>query len=225
MGAFRQGLGELGFIEGENVTVEYRWAEGVNTRLPALAAELVQRRVNVLVAGGGTPSALAAKAGTRVIPIVFEVATDPVAIGLVASLNRPGGNVTGIANLNVETAPKRLELLRQLLPAAANVAVLVNPSNPILSKAYLQALQPAADTLGFQLHVMEASTEADIDKAFAVMGQIRADSLVIMPDVFFSARGEELGRLTVSHAVPAVYAYRAFVSAGGLLSYGADENG
>jgi putative tryptophan/tyrosine transport system substrate-binding protein len=223
LGAFRQGLGELGFFEGQNVTVEYRWAEGMNTRLPALAAELVQRRVAVLVAGGGTPSALAAKAATTVVPIVFEVATDPVAIGLVASLNRPGGNVTGIANLNVETAPKRLELLRKLLPAATNVAVLVNPSNRILSEAFLRALQPAANTLGFQLHVLEANTEPDIDKTFAAISQIGADSLVIMPDVFFSARGEELGRLTVSHAVPAVYAYRAFVSGGGLLSYGADE--
>jgi putative tryptophan/tyrosine transport system substrate-binding protein len=221
--AFRQGLGELGFVEGQNVTVEYRWAEGVNTRLPALAAELVQRQVTVLVAGGGTPSALAAKAATTVIPIVFEVATDPVVIGLVASLNRPGGNVTGIANLNVETAPKRLELLRKLLPAATNVAVLVNPSNQILSKAFLKALHPAANTLGFQLHVLEASTEPDIDKAFAAISQIEAASLIIMPDVFFSARGEELGRLTVTHAVPAIYAYRAFVSAGGLLSYGADE--
>jgi ABC-type uncharacterized transport system substrate-binding protein len=223
LGAFRQGLKEAGYVEGQNVTVEYRWAEGLNDRLPALAAELVHRQVAVLVAGGGTPSALAAKAATATIPIVFELSPDPVAIGLVASLNRPGGNMTGVTNLNIETGPKRLELLRQMVPAATKIAILINPSSEALAKAFLQILRPAASALGLQLHVLEASTERDIDKAFAALGQLRTDALVIQPDVFFTSRDEQFGALAVRYAVPTISLYRPFVSAGGLVSYGPSQ--
>jgi putative ABC transport system substrate-binding protein len=221
--AFRQGLKEVGYIEGQNVTVEYRWAEGQNGRLVTLGAELVQRQVNVLVAAGGTPSALAAKAATATIPIVFQVGTDPVAIGLVASLSRPGGNVTGVTTLNVGLGPKWLELLHQLLPAATNIAVLTNPSSPALVQAFLQGLRPAASTLRLQLHVLEASTELDIDKAFAALGQLRADALVITPDTFFSSLAEQLGALGLRYIVPTIFEFRPFTAAGGLLSYGGSE--
>jgi putative ABC transport system substrate-binding protein len=221
--AFRQGLKEVGYVEGQNVTVEYRWADGQNQRLATLGAELVQRQVNVLVAAGGTPSALAAKAATATIPIVFQVGTDPVAIGLVASLNRPGGNVTGVTTLNVGLGPKWLELLHQILPAATNIAVLTNPSSPTIAQAFVEALRPAANTFRLQLHVLEASTERDIDKAFAALGQLRADALVITPDTFFSSRAERLGALSVRYTVPTVFEFKPFTAAGGLLSYGGSE--
>jgi ABC-type uncharacterized transport system substrate-binding protein len=221
--AFRRGLKEAGYIEGQNVLVEYRWAEGLNDRLPALAAELAQRRVAVLVAGGGTPSALAAKAATATVPIVFELSPDPIALGLVASLNRPGGNITGVTNLNIETGPKRLELLRQMLPAATNIAVLINPTSKDLANTFLQTLRPAASALGLQLHVLEASTELEIDKAFAMLDQFKADGLVIQPDVFFTSRDDRFGALAARHAVPTISLYRPFVAAGGLLSYGPSE--
>ena len=191
LAAFRKGLNEAGFIEGQNVLVEYRWAEGLNDRLPALAAELVQRQVAVIIAGGGTPSALAAKAATGTIPIIFELSPDPVALGLVASINRPGGNITGVTNLNIETGPKRLELLRQMLPAAKNIAVLTNPTSQTLAKTFLQILRPAANTLGLQLHVLEASTEGDIDRTFATLAQLKVDAMVVQPDVFFTSRDEQ----------------------------------
>jgi putative ABC transport system substrate-binding protein len=221
--AFRQGLKEVGYVEGQNVTVEYRWAEGQNQRLATLGAELVQRQVNVLVSAGGTPSALAAKAATATVPIVFVVGTDPVAIGLVASLNRPGGNVTGVTTLNVGLGPKWLELLHQILPAATNIAVLTNPSSPAIAQAFVEALRPAANTFRLQLHVLEASTERDIDKAFAALGQLRADALVITPDTFFSSRAEQLGALSVRYIVPTVFEFKPFTAAGGLLSYGGSE--
>ena len=221
--AFRQGLKEVGYVEGQNVTVEYRWAEGQNQRLPTLGAELVQRQVNVLVSAGGTPSALAAKAATATIPIVFVVGTDPVAIGLVASLNRPGGNVTGVTTLNVGLGPKWLELLHQILPAATNIAVLTNPSSPAIAQAFVEALRPAANTFRLQLHILEASTERDIDKAFAALGQLRADALVITPDTFFSSRAEQLGALSARYTVPTVFEFKPFTAAGGLLSYGGSE--
>jgi putative ABC transport system substrate-binding protein len=221
--AFRQGLKEVGYVEGQNVTVEYRWADGQNQRLATLGAELVQRQVNVLVAAGGTPSALAAKAATATIPIVFQVGTDPVAIGLVASLNRPGGNVTGVTTLNVGLGPKWLELLHQILPAATNIAVLVNPSSPAIAQAFLQALRPAANTFRQQLHILEASTERDVDEAFATLSQVRADALVITPDTFFSSRAEQLGTLGVRYTVPTVFEFKPFTAAGGLLSYGGSE--
>jgi putative tryptophan/tyrosine transport system substrate-binding protein len=221
--AFRKGLKDAGYVEGQNVAIEYRWAEGQNNRLPVLAAELVHRQVDVIVAGGGTPSAVAAKAATATIPIAFAVAADPVEIGLVASLNRPGGNLTGITNLNVEVGPKRLELLRELIPAATIIALLTNPTSPRIAEGFLRALQPAASTLGLQLHVVNASTDRDFDPVFATMVQQRADALVIMPDVFFNSRIEQLAALSLRNAVPAIYQFRPFVAAGGLISYGSDE--
>jgi putative ABC transport system substrate-binding protein len=221
--AFRQGLKEAGYVEGQNVAIEYRWAEGQNNRLPVLAAELVHRQVDMIVAGGGTPTAVAAKAATAAIPIVFEVATDPVKIGFVASLDKPGGNLTGVANLNVEIGPKRLELLHELLPSVTVIAVLVNPANPALSEPFVRGLQAAASGLGLELHVLNASTERDLDTVFAALVQLRAGALVIGPDVFFNSHIEQIAALAIGHAVPAVYQYRPFVEAGGLLSYGSDE--
>jgi putative tryptophan/tyrosine transport system substrate-binding protein len=218
--AFARGLKEEGYIEGQNVGVEYRWAGDQEDRLPMLAAELVHRQVTV-IAAGGSPSSLAAKAATATIPIVFETATDPIALGLVASLNRPGGNLTGVTNLNIEVAQKKLELLRELLPSATNIAVLVDPSSPAITEQFMRALQSAADTLGMQLHVMQARTDRDLDLAFAAM---RADALVIGPYLFFNSRMEQLGALSLRHAVPAIFSYRKFAAAGGLMSYGANES-
>jgi putative tryptophan/tyrosine transport system substrate-binding protein len=218
--AFAQGLKEEGYIEGQNVRVEYRWAGDQVDRLPKLAAELVHRPVTV-IAAGGSPSSLAAKAATTTIPIVFEIATDPVTLGLVASLNRPGGNLTGVTNLNIEVGQKKLELLRELLPSANTVALLVDPSNPDITEQFMRALQSAADTLGMQLHVIQASTDRDLDLAFAAM---RADALVIGPYLFFNSRMEQLGALSLRHAVPTIFSYRKFAAAGGLMSYGANES-
>jgi putative ABC transport system substrate-binding protein len=220
---FRQGLKEAGYLEGQNVEIEYRWAEGHNDRLPGLAAELVQRQVAVITAAGGTPSALAAKAATATIPIVFGVAVDPVEVGLVASLNRPGGNLTGVTNLNAEVGPKRLELVHELLPAATNVAVLVDPTSPTLAEAFLRGLQAAAQAFGVQLHVLHASTQGDLDTVFATLAQLRTSALVIGPGTLFAGRSKGLGALTVRHAMPTVFQYREFAAAGGLMSYGADE--
>ena len=220
---FRQGLKEAGYVEGQNVEIDYRWAEGQNDRLPALAAQLVQRRVAVIVAAGGTPSAVAAKAATATIPIVFGVAVDPVEVGLVASLSRPGGNLTGVTNLNVEVGPKRLEILRELLPSVTVVAVLINPTSPTIIEPYMRVLQAASGRLGFKLHVLHASTEHDFDTVFASLVQLQAGALVIGPDIFFRGRSEQLAALTVRHRVPAVSQYRPFIAAGGLLSYGSDE--
>lgn len=219
---FAQGLKEEGYIEGQNVIIEYRWAGDQEDRLPVLAAELVHRQVTV-IAAGGTPSSLAAKAATATIPIVFETASDPVTLGLVASLNRPGGNLTGVTNLNVEVGQKRLELLRELLPAATNIAVLVSPSAPALTEQFMRDLQAAAPALGMQLHVLQASTDRDLDTAFAALGQLRGDALVIGPYLFFKSRLKQLAALSLRHAVPAIFIYREFVEAGGLMSYGADE--
>jgi len=220
--AFHQGLKETGYVEGQNVEVEYRWAEGENNRLPALAAELVHRQVSV-IAAAGTPLAVAAKAATATIPIVFETAGDPIQLGLVASLNRPGGNLTGVTNLNVEVGPKRLELLHELVPAATTFALLVNPTSSSIAEAFSRTLQAAARALGLQLHVLHASTERDFDTVFATLVQLRPGGLVIMPDVFFIARSEQLAALTVRHAIPAIYHYRPFAAAGGLMSYGSSE--
>ena len=220
--AFGKGLKEEGYIEGQNVAIEYRWAGDHEDRLPVLAAELVHRQVTVIVAGG-SPASLAAKAATATIPIVFETATDPVTLGLVASLNRPGGNLTGVTNLNIEVGQKRLQLLRELLPSATNVAVLVNPSAPALTEQFMRDLQGAAPALGMQLHVVQASSDRDLDTAFAALGQLRADALVIGPYLFFTSRAEELGALSLRRAVPAIFTYRKFAAAGGLMSYGADE--
>jgi putative ABC transport system substrate-binding protein len=215
--AFRQGLGETGYVEGQNVAIEYRWAEGQYDRLPALAADLVRRQVTVIAANSA--AALAAKGATRTIPIVFDTGFDPVQLGLVASLNRPGGNLTGVSNLNVALGPKRLELLRELVPAAAIIALLINPSNPN-AETLLRDHQLAARTLGLQLHVVHASTERDIDTAFATLIRMRAGALVIGPDTFFISQSKQLAVLAVRHAMPAIFQYREFPVAGGLMSYG-----
>jgi putative tryptophan/tyrosine transport system substrate-binding protein len=217
--AFAQGLKEEGYIEGQNVAIEYRWAEDQDDRLRALAAELVHRQVTV-IAAGGSPSSVAAKAATATIPIVFETATDPVKLGLVASLNRPGGNLTGVTNLNVEVGQKRLELLRELMPAATNIAVLINPSAPAVTEQFMGHMEAAASSLGMQLHVVDASTDRDLDTVFAAL---RADALVVGPYLFFVSRLEQIGALSLRHAVPTIYMYRKFVAAGGLISYGANE--
>ena len=221
--AFRQGLKDEGCIEGQNIIVEYRWAEDQNSRLPPLAAELVRRQVKVIVAGGGSPSALAAKAATTTVPIVFATAVDPVAIGLVKSLDRPGGNLTGVTNMNVEMGPKRLELLRELLPKATTIAVLVNPSSRALAERFMQTLPPAARAFGIQLHVLNASTKKELDAVFAALAQHQAHALLICPDVFFNAQIQQFAALGIRHGVPVVYQYHPFVQAGGLLSYGSDE--
>jgi putative ABC transport system substrate-binding protein len=220
---FRQGLKEAGYVEGQNVEIDYRWAEGHNDRLPELAAQLVHRQVTVIAAAGGTPSALAAKAATATIPIVFAVAVDPVEVGLVSSLNRPGGNLTGVTNLNAEVGPKRLELLHELLPRVTIIAVLVDPTSPTLTEAFSRDLQAAARALGVQLHVLHASSERDLDTVLATSVQLGAGALIIGPGAFFAARSEQLAALTIRHALPTIFQYRPFVAAGGLLSYGSDE--
>jgi len=220
--AFGQGLKERGYVEGQNVAIEYRWAEGHNDRLPALATELVQHRVSVIAAAGGTPSALAAKAATSSIPIAFAVSVDPVEVGLVASLNRPRGNLTGVTSLNVELGPKRLELIHELIPIATIIAVLINPTSPI-AEQFLRDLRTAAPALGLQLHVVQASVEGDLDSVFAALDRLRAGALLITPDTFFNARIEQIAALALRHAVAAIYQYRPFVRAGGLISYGSSE--
>jgi putative tryptophan/tyrosine transport system substrate-binding protein len=217
--AFHQGLRETGYVEGRNVAIEYRWAEGRNDRLPALAAELVRRQVTV-IAAPGTPAALAAKAASTTVPIVFAIGADPVQIGLVASLNQPGGNVTGVVTLNVEIAPKRLELLHELFPTATNFALLVNPTNPAVAERVSKDVQAAARTLGIKLHVLRASSESELDAVLATAARLPAAGLVVCPDPFFSSRIERLAALTIRHALPAVYEWREFTAAGGLLSYG-----
>ena len=217
--AFHQGLKEVGYVEDQSIAIEYRWAENEADRLPALAAELVSRQVAV-IATTGTPSAFAAKAATTTIPIVFEIGFDPVALGLVASLNRPGGNLTGVTNSGVEVASKQLELLHELVPTATTIALLVNPTNRTLAEALLRDAQPAAGKLGLKLHVLHASTERDFDTVFASLAQLRAGALVIGADVFFISRSNQLAALAVRHAVPASFHFREFVAAGGLMSYG-----
>jgi len=217
--AFRQGLNEAGYVEGRNVAIEYRWAEGHYDRLPALAADLVQQKVTV-IAATSTPAALAAKAATSTVPIVFTTGGDPIKLGLVASLGRPGGNLTGVTTLNVEVGPKRLELARELFPGATTFALLVNPASP-LAATVSKDLQAVADTLGVRLHVLHASTEADFEAAFATAAQLRAAALVISTaDPLFNSHAAQLGALALRHSVPAIYQYREFAAAGGLMSYG-----
>jgi putative ABC transport system substrate-binding protein len=217
--AFRQGLSETGYVEGQNLSIEYRWAEGQNDQLPGLAADLVRRQVAV-IAAFGPPAALAAKAATATIPIVFTMAGDPVQIGLVASLNRPGGNLTGVSSLNVEVGPKQLELLHELVPTATMIALLVNPTSPNLAESTTKGVQAAARTLGLQLHVLHASAERDFDTVFATLGQLRAGGLVIGSDPLLNAQSDQLVALAARHAVPTIYQFREFVEAGGLISYG-----
>jgi putative ABC transport system substrate-binding protein len=217
--AFRQGLSEAGFVEGRNVTIEYRWAQGHNDRLPALAAELVRRPVAVLAAAG-TPSALAAKAATTTIPIVFSTAADPVGEGLVVSLSRPGGNTTGVTNLGAELVQKEMEMLHQMVPTATVIAALVNPTNPALAEPATKDVQAAARTLGLQAHVIQASSERDIDTAFATLVRLRAGALLVCPDAFLLSRRDQIAALALRHAKPAIYFQREFAAAGGLMSYG-----
>ena len=219
--AFHHGLAEGGYVEGQNVVIEFRWALGQYDLLPAMAAELVNRQVNVIAATGGAGSALAAKAATTTIPIVFYVAINPIEFGLVASLGRPGGNVTGATQATVEVAPKQLQLLQELNPTARVMALLVNPASPTLADSSTRALQAAARTLGLDLHVLTASTEGEFNGVFAQLIQLRAGGLVIGSDPFFTSRTDQLAALTLHHAVPAVYHWREFAAAGGLVSYGA----
>jgi putative ABC transport system substrate-binding protein len=218
--AFHQGLGETGYAEDRNVTIEYRWAAGHNDRLPALAADLVRRQVTVIAAPNSTPAALAARAATATIPIVFAVAVDPVEVGLVSSLNRPGGNLTGVTSLNAEIGPKRLELLHEAVPVATGVALLVNPTSPTLAESTTKDLRATARTLGLQMHVVHASTEREFETVFASLLQLRAGALVIGSDALFNSRLEQLAALALRHAVPTVYQFREFPVAGGLMSYG-----
>jgi putative ABC transport system substrate-binding protein len=215
--AYHQGLGETGYVEGRNVAFEYRSAEGQYDRLPALAADLVRRQVSV-IAATGTPTGLPAKAATTTIPIVFVTGSDPVEQGLVASLNRPGGNLTGATTLAVELGQKRLELLHELVPKATLIGVLVNPTGPNLD-AVLRDLRAAARTLGVPIHVLHASTEGDLEVVFAALVQLRAGALVIGTDTFFNSQSKRLAALALRHGVPAVYQYREFVAAGGMMSY------
>jgi ABC-type uncharacterized transport system substrate-binding protein len=220
--AYHQGLSEIGYVEGKNVAIEYRWAEGQNDRLPALVADLVSRQVTVLAAAGSTLAALAAKAATTTIPIVFVTGVDPIQSGLVARLNRPGGNVTGVSTLNVEVGPKRLEFLLELIPAATSIALLINPTNAAVAESLSRGVQAVARSLGINLHVLHASSERDFDVVFAAATQ--ANGLIIGSDIFFNSRIEQLAALTVYHALPAIYQLREFAAAGGLLSYGGDTH-
>jgi putative tryptophan/tyrosine transport system substrate-binding protein len=220
--AFHKGLSEAGYSEGQNVAIEYRWSEGHNERLPALAAELVRRQVAVIVTPGSTAATLAAKAATPTIPIVFLSAVDPVKTGLVASLNRPGGNVTGVSDIGVELAAKRLGLLHELLPGAARFALLVNPDNPGITEAFVTEAQTAASAIGRQIEVVTASTNGDIDRAFATLVNKRADAFLVSTDALFVTRRVQLVTLAARHAVPAMYFRREFAEAGGLMSYGSN---
>jgi putative tryptophan/tyrosine transport system substrate-binding protein len=217
---FREGLKDAGFIEGENVAIEYRWAENQMDRLPALAAELARRQVAV-IAAPGPPAALAAKAATTTIPIVFLMNEDPVRLGLVASLARPGGNLTGINIFSAELAAKRLDLLRELVPGAVRVGVLVNPVNATTTESTLRDVGPAARAIGLQIQVLNASTSREIDAAFATFVRERPDAVFVGADSFFVSRRVQLTNLAVRHAVPAIYSARDFAEVGGLMSYGA----
>jgi putative ABC transport system substrate-binding protein len=216
--ALREGLSQAGYVEGRNVVIEYRWAEGQSDRLPMLASDLVRLHVSVIVAGG-TPPALAAKAATSTIPVVFTTGNNPVELGLVASLNRPGGNLTGATALNVEMGPKRLELLHELVPKARILALLVNPTN-LNGETLSKDVQAAAQLLGLELHIIQASAERDFDAIFASLIQLRAGGLVIATDGLFIGRSEQLAAQALRHAVPTIFAYREFAAAGGLMSYG-----
>jgi putative tryptophan/tyrosine transport system substrate-binding protein len=218
--ALRQGLKEAGYVEGRDVAIEYRWAEGHYDRLPELAAELVRRQVAGIVTGG-TPPVFAAKAATSTIPIVINVGIDPVQAGLVASLNRPGGNVTGVALLTVELAAKRLELLHESLPTATVVAMLVNPTTP-LTEPETRGVRDAARSLGLQLHILNASTESEIDTAFGTLVGLRAGALIVSADLFLNNQRAQIVALAARHAVPAIYGVREFATSGGLMSYGND---
>jgi putative tryptophan/tyrosine transport system substrate-binding protein len=219
--AFRQGLQETGYVEGQNVAIEYRWAEGQSDRLPAMVADLIHRRVAV-IAATSTPAALTAKAATKTIPIVFETGGDPIKLGLVASLNRPGGNVTGVGFLLNDLAPKRLELLHELVPSATAIGLLSNPTSP-LSQSEASDVQAAARVLGLRVHVENASSERDIDAAFASLVRQRVNALFVGADAFFQNRRDQLVALAARHALPASYGLPEVAAAGGLMSYGPSQ--
>ena len=217
LAAFRQGLGEIGYVEGQNVTIEYRWAEFHYDRLSAMADDLVRRPVTAIAAIGGTPPALAAKAATSTIPVVFYIGIDPVEFGLVASLNRPGGNMTGV--VSHELVAKRIEVLHELVPKAAVVAVLVNPTNSY-TESETRAAHEGARSLGLRLHIMRASTVSEIDAVFGTLDEIRADTLLISADLFLFGRRQQIVALAAQHGLPAIYAWRECATFGGLMSYG-----
>ena len=216
--AFRQGLKEAGYVEGENVAIDYRWAEGRYEQLPALAAELIRLNPTV-IAATSTPAAVVAKAATTTIPVVFTSASDPVQLGLVSQMNRPDGNVTGVSQMNVEVAPKRLELAHELAPTATTVALLVNPTDPNTGTLSKQ-LAMAAQAFALKLHIVHARNEQEIDEAFATVAPLRVGALVIGTDAYFNSRSKQLGALTLRHAIPTIYQYREFSVEGGLISYG-----
>src|SRR6516225_8534690 len=222
-GPVLQGLNQTGFVEGQNISIERRWAEGDYDRLPAMAADLVSRKVDLIVTFGGTPPALAAKSATSTIPIVFTGLAKPVGQGLVASLARPGGNITGFSNLTGELMPKRLELLCELVPQATVIALLVNPDNPGVGERYMRFMEEAARAKGIQLPVLKARTEGEIDTAFASFGQLEAGGLVVIGDAFLDSRSEQFVALASRYPVPAIYEHRGFTAAGGLISYGIDN--
>jgi putative tryptophan/tyrosine transport system substrate-binding protein len=222
LAAFRRGLSESGYVEGQNVAIEYRWADYQYDRLPALAADLVRSQVRVIASLGGISAALAAKAATTTTPIVFSTGVDPVRVGLVASLNRPGGNLTGVTTLAGELIAKRLELLHEMVPAATVTAALVNPADPNVGNLS-RDLQAAARTLGLQLHVLHASTERDFDAVFTTAGELRAGALVIAADSVFFNGSAKLAALALSHALPTIFQFREFAAAGGLMSYGGNN--
>jgi len=217
--AFRQGLAEAGYVEGRNVEIEFRWAEGQHSRLPALAAELVSRRVDVIVAPGGAPAAIAAKAATTSIPIVFEMGADPIRLGLVESLSHPTGNLTGVASFNVDLSPKRLQFLLEVIPTARLVAVLVNPTSPT-TESQLKRLEPAARELNVQLYIGRAASEQGFEPAFDKMRALNAAGLVVASDTYFALHSEPLAALALKYRLPAITQTRDFPIAGGLMSYG-----
>jgi putative ABC transport system substrate-binding protein len=220
LAGFQRGLSDTGYVEGRNVNIEYLWAHGQNDRLPALVAELVHHQVSVIVVLESTNGALAAKAATQTIPIVFMQGADPVRIGLVSSLNRPGGNLTGINLFLVEVAAKRFELLMELVPKAKTIAYLRNPSNPVFAETETKEVEAAARVLGLHLLVVNASRPSEIDTAFATLAEGRADAVLVAGDGFFNSRSDQIVTLASRYAVPAMYPLREFVSAGGLISYG-----
>jgi ABC-type uncharacterized transport system substrate-binding protein len=221
--AFRKGLQETGYIEGQNITVEYHWLEGQYSRLPAVMADVIRRPVAVIAIPGSVVAARAAKAATASTPIVFQIGDDPVQAGLVASLGRPGGNITGVTSLNVEVTPKRLRLLHELVPKAARVAVLVNPANTTATEIALRDLHEAAPIIGLQVQVLKATTIAEIDAAFAMLARDRPDALFVGPDGFFTTRRVQFAILAARERIPAAYTQRGYVAAGGFMSYGGDQ--
>jgi ABC-type uncharacterized transport system substrate-binding protein len=220
--AFREGLGEIGYVEGQSVMIEYRWGQFNNERLPELAADLVRRKVSVIATPGSTPAALAAKAATTTIPIVFDIGGDPVEFGLVSSFNRPGGNITGISHLNFQLVGKQLGWLHELLPTATRFAALTNPKNPILAETFVKQVRIAAATLGLQIDVLTASANPDIDTALADAAKKKIEGLLVAPELLFNNRRVPLVALTLRYVIPTIFPWREAVEAGGLMSYGAD---